>query len=70
MGLHDELGDEVKEQVLEALHALQEEDFTVYNCIATFITVTIIGVSFRYAFLTYLVPHTENTENKIDDFVV
>ena len=62
--------DDVKEQVMDVIKSLQEDDFTVYNCIATFFTLTIMGVSLRYGFLRYLVPHTENTENKIDDFIV
>mmetsp|Transcript_2043 Transcript_2043/g.3193 ORF Transcript_2043/g.3193 Transcript_2043/m.3193 type:complete len:361 (-) Transcript_2043:83-1165(-) len=62
--------EEMKEQMVEALRALQEEDWTVYNCLATFFTLTVLGVSLRHVFLTYLVPHTQNTENKIDDFLV
>jgi small-conductance mechanosensitive channel len=67
---NDNMDDGLKDQVIDALKSLQEEDFTVYNCIATFFTLTVIGVTVRYLFLRYLVPHTENSENKIDDFIV
>mmetsp|Transcript_29611 Transcript_29611/g.40891 ORF Transcript_29611/g.40891 Transcript_29611/m.40891 type:complete len:353 (+) Transcript_29611:81-1139(+) len=62
--------DDVKDQVVAALRSLQEDDYTTYNCIASFFTLTVLLYTLRYLFLKYLVPHTENSENKIDDFVV